>query len=160
MISLIAAAGKNNVIGSNNKLPWSIPEDLKYFKKTTSGKTIVMGRKTYESIGRPLPNRQNVILTKNQNYTAPDCLVINSKEELSATENNDEIFIIGGSQIYKLFWEQADRIYLTRIDKDFEGDAYFPDINPEKWQLTSSKKETSGGGLLLDFQIWERTKQN
>ena len=131
MISLIAAVSKNRVIGDSNKLIWHLPADLKRFKELTVDNSILMGRKTYESIGRPLPNRRNIIITKDENYKVDGCEVVNSIEEaLLLTSNN--CFIIGGGEIYKQTIDLADKIYLTIIDNDFTGDTYFPEIN-EKW---------------------------
>ena len=130
MITLIAACSKNRAIGKDNKLLWHLPSDLKRFKKLTTGKTIVMGRKTFDSIGRPLPNRKNIILTNNKNLQIEGCEVINSISELNTLE---DIIIIGGEQIYNLFIEHADIIELTLIDKEFEGDAFFPEIDLSKF---------------------------
>ncbi len=131
MISLIAAVSKNRVIGDSNKLIWHLPADLKRFKELTVGHSIVMGRKTYESIGRPLPNRRNIIITRDENYTVQDCEIVNSIEEALLITNND-CFIIGGGEIYKQTVTLANKIYLTLIDSDFAGDTYFPDID-QKW---------------------------
>lgn len=131
MISLIAAVSKNRVIGDSNKLIWHLPADLKRFKDLTVGNSILMGRKTYESIGRPLPNRRNIIITRDENYKVDGCEVVNSIEEALLLTSND-CFIIGGGEIYKQTIDLADKIYLTIIDNDFTGDTYFPEIN-EKW---------------------------
>lgn len=124
MVNLIVAYSQNRVIGINNKLPWNIPPDLKRFKQLTSGNVVVMGRKTYESIGRPLPNRKNIILTSNTNYIAPGCIVFNS--HLDILEKMGDIWVIGGEQIYKLFLPYVDKIEATIVDKYFRGDSYFP----------------------------------
>ena len=135
IISLIAAIGKNNVIGKDNSLPWKLPEDMKRFKELTSGKPVIMGRKTFESIGKPLPNRKNIIITRDKNYRAKNCIVVHSVEgALKAAKGNEEVMIIGGEQIFKLFLPIANRMYLTFIDEDFEGDAYFPDYNKNEWK--------------------------
>lgn len=131
MISLIAAVSKNGVIGDSNKLIWHLPADLKRFKELTVGHSIVMGRKTYESIGRPLPDRRNIIITRDENYKVQDCEIVNSIEEALLITNND-CFIIGGGEIYKQTVTLANKIYLTLIDSDFVGDTYFPDID-QKW---------------------------
>ena len=130
MITLIAACSKNRVIGKDNKLLWYLPNDLKRFKRLTTGKTILMGRKTFESIGKPLPNRKNIILSNNIDLHIDGCEIINDINQLNLTE---DIVIIGGEQIYKLFIDRADLIELTLIDKDFEGDAFFPDIDLSKF---------------------------
>lgn len=132
MIKIIVAASKNGVIGNNNSLIWKLPNDLKRFKEITTGNTVVMGRKTYESIGRPLPNRRNIIITKKIDYNIDDCEVVNSLEEALMLCNND-CFIIGGGEIYKQILPITDIIYLTRIDEDFEGDTYFPELNKDEW---------------------------
>lgn len=136
-ITLVAAIASNNVIGKENSLPWNIPEDLKRFKQMTSGHTILMGRKTFDSIGRPLPNRQNIVMTKNENFEREGIKVINDfKEALELIrESNQDIFVIGGSKIYELFEPVANALAITRILKDFEGDAFFPDINWDLWQI-------------------------
>lgn len=130
MISIIVATSKNRVIGNNNSLIWKLPADLKRFKQITTGNTIVMGRKTYESIGKPLPNRRNIIITRDTNYLVDNCEIVNSLEEALMLCNND-CFIIGGGEIYKQSIDIADRIYLTLVQEDFEGDTYFPEIGKE-----------------------------
>ena len=130
IISLIAAVGKNNVIGTDNKLPWKLSADLKRFKAITSGKPVAMGRKTFESIGKPLPNRTNIIITRDKNYKADGCVVVHSAEEaLNAAKGNAEIMIIGGEQIFKEFLPIANKLYLTYINYDFEGDILFHEFN-------------------------------
>ena len=136
-ITLVAAIASNNVIGKENSLPWNIPEDLKRFKQMTSGHTILMGRKTFDSIGRPLPNRQNIVMTKDENFEREGIKVINDFDEALELikESNEDVFVIGGSKIYELFEPVANTLAITRILKDFEGDAFFPDINWELWQI-------------------------
>ena len=136
-ITLVAAIASNNVIGKENSLPWNIPEDLKRFKQMTSGHTILMGRKTFDSIGRPLPNRQNIVMTKDKNFEQEGIKVINDFDEALELikESNDDIFVIGGSKIYELFEPVANSLAITRILKDFDGDAFFPDINWDLWQI-------------------------
>ncbi|MBI2541424.1 type 3 dihydrofolate reductase [Candidatus Woesearchaeota archaeon] len=134
-ISLIAAMGRNRVIGKDSSLPWKLPEDMKRFKELTLNKPVVMGRKTFESIGKPLPNRKNIILTKDKNYKKEGCIVVHSAEEaLNAAKENEEIMVIGGGQVFKEFLPMADRMYLTFIDEDFEGDSYFPEYDKEEWK--------------------------
>jgi dihydrofolate reductase len=130
MISIIVATSKNRVIGNNKSLIWKLPADLKRFKQITTGNTIVMGRKTYESIGKPLPNRRNIIITRDTNYLVDNCEIVNSLEEALMLCNND-CFIIGGGEIYKQSIDIADKIYLTLVQEDFEGDTYFPEIGKE-----------------------------
>jgi dihydrofolate reductase len=138
IISLIAAMDKNRVIGKGGKLPWNLPADMKYFKDKTLGKPIIMGRKTYESLGKPLPNRKNIIITHDQDYKAEGCIVVHSAEEaLKAAEGNEEVMIIGGSQIYKELLPKANRMYLTIVDADFEGDAFFLEYDVKEWKETA-----------------------
>ena len=136
-ITLVAAIASNNVIGKENSLPWNIPEDLKRFKQMTSGHTILMGRKTFDSIGRPLPNRQNIVMTKDENFEQEGIKVINDFDEALELikESNEDVFVIGGSKIYELFEPVANSLAITRILKDFEGDAFFPNINWDLWQI-------------------------
>ena len=141
-ITLVAAIASNNVIGKENSLPWNIPEDLKRFKQMTSGHTILMGRKTFDSIGRPLPNRQNIVMTKDENFDQEGIKVINDFDEALELikESNDDIFVIGGSKIYELFEPVANSLAITRILKDFKGDAFFPNINWDLWQIEKEAK--------------------
>ena len=132
MIKIIVATSKDWVIGNDNTLIWHLPADLKNFKKLTTGSAIIMGRKTYESIGKPLPDRRNIIITRDTNYLVEGCEVVNSIEEALLLCNSD-CFIIGGGEIYKQVLPIADEIYLTLIDEDFEGDTYFPEIKEEEW---------------------------
>jgi len=156
IISLIAALGKNNVIGVDNKLPWKLSADLKRFKAITSGKPVIMGRKTFESIGRPLPNRTNIIITRDKNYRADGCVIVNSAEEaLNAAKENEEVMIIGGAQIYAEFLPKANKMYLTVIEKEFEGDAYFPEYNDHEWKIIH-KEDHEDDGLRYSFVDLER----
>ena len=141
-ITLVAAIAKNNIIGINNSLPWNIPEDLKKFKAMTSGHPILMGRKTFESIGRPLPNRKNIVLTSDEKYFFKGIDITNSFVEAInlIKELNEEIFIIGGSSIYKLFESSASQLAITHIEKEFEGDSYFPAFNWSRWEIKSEEK--------------------
>lgn len=140
MISIIVATDKNNLIGKDNDLPWRIPADLAYFKKITSGSTVVMGRKTYESIGKPLPNRRNIILSR-KGFSAEGCDTLHSLEEVKAhVQDNEELFIIGGAHIFKEALRFADFLYLTYIDEEFQGDTYFPSIDEKDWELLSEVK--------------------
>jgi len=137
IISLIAAMDKNRVIGNKGKLPWNLPADMKFFRDKTRGKPVIMGRKTYESIGKPLPDRKNIIITHDNEYKA-DCTIVHSADEaVIAADNVEEVMVIGGSQIYKEFFPKANRIYLTKIDAEFEGDTYFPEFKIEEWKEVS-----------------------
>jgi dihydrofolate reductase len=139
-ISLIAAAAENNTIGKDNQLIWKMPADMKFFREKTSGHHIIMGRKTYESTG-VLPKRTSIIISRNQNLTIPEnCLLANSIEDaISKVKNDDEVFIIGGADIYKQSLAVADKIYLTRIHHTFDGDAHFPEIDKSKWEVVSER---------------------
>ncbi len=144
ILSIIVAASDNNVIGKDNDLIWHLPADMKFFKDTTTGHPVIMGRKNYESIPlkyRPLSNRTNIIVSRQNNFTAPGCLVCNSIEAAinKAKEISEgEIFIIGGAQIYAQTIDLVDKIYLTRVHHQFEGDAHFPELNTDEFDLKSS----------------------
>jgi dihydrofolate reductase len=140
MVTIIAAIANNNALGKDNDLIWHLPADLKRFKKVTSGHHIIMGRNTFESIGKPLPNRTTVIITRNESYSADGCIVVNSLEEAIEVSKNDEnIFIIGGAQIYKQAIEKnlADQLDITKVHHSFEADVYFPEIDTTIWEETS-----------------------
>ena len=137
MIKIIVATSRNKVIGISNNLIWYLPADLKRFKEITTGNTIVMGRKTYESIGKPLPNRRNIVITRDVNYEVDGCEIVNSLEE-ALMISNQNCFIIGGGEIYKQSMGIADQIYLTLVHEDFEGDTTFPEIGSE-WKMVTSQ---------------------
>jgi len=138
VISILVAASRNGVIGANNKLPWHLPADLKRFKQLTMGHPILLGRKTFESIGKPLPGRTNIVITRQKNFQACGTTVVHSLEEaLLLCENEKEAFVIGGSEIYKQALPVADRIYLTRVNQDFEGDTTLFEIDPKIWKEIS-----------------------
>ena len=154
-ITIVAAIASNNVIGQKNSLPWDIPEDLKRFKQLTSGHTILMGRKTFDSIGRPLPNRTNIVMTRDTNYQKKGIeIVFDEREALNLIKDlNQEVFVIGGSKIYELFEPWATSLMITRVMKDFEGDAFFPEINWNSWQIESKEEfldEKSGISCKLE----------
>ncbi len=145
-LSLIVAMSRNAVIGIDNQLPWHLPEDLKYFKSVTMGKPIIMGRKTYDSIGRPLPGRTNIVITRDPSWQAEGVSVAQTLEaalSLGQVACNaagaDEIMVIGGEQIYRMTLPAADRLYLTQVDAEVEGDAFFPDIDLDQWQQVSER---------------------
>ncbi len=156
MIKLIVAISKNRVIGDSNKLIWHLPSDLKRFKEITTGHPIVMGRKTFQSIGRPLPNRRNIIITRDDKFEVEGCEVVNSIEEAFLLTNSD-CFIIGGGEIYKQSLHLADKIYMTLIDEDFEGDTTFPELD-KSWYISKqedfSKDEKNPHNY--SFMIYER----
>lgn len=139
--SFIVARADNGVIGKDNGLIWHMPHDLKFFKETTSGHYVLMGRKSYESVGKPLPNRLNIIITRNTDYAVEGALVVHSlleALELAEKQKQQEVFILGGGEIYRQALEKklVDRIYLTEIKDTFEGDTYFPELNPDEWKQT------------------------
>ena len=134
IVSIIAAIGKNRVIGNDNNLPWRLPADMKRFRKLTLGKQVVMGQRTFESIGKALPGRTNIVLSNNPGFRAKDCLVAHSLEEALNAAKEEEVMIVGGESVYKQFLPLADRMYLTLIDEEFAGDAYFPEYNSEEWE--------------------------
>jgi dihydrofolate reductase len=136
MISFVVAMDENRAIGKDNDLPWYLPNDLKHFKKTTMGKPIVMGRKTYESIGKPLPGRENIVVTRDQSYEAEGTTIVHSVDEVLQI-NAEEICVIGGSEIFKQFLPVADRLYITEIHHTFEADTYFPELNDNEWKEVS-----------------------
>lgn len=140
MISIVVATARNNVIGKRNALPWDLPNDLKHFREITSGHTIVMGRKTFESIGRPLPRRVNIVITRQANYKPEGVIVVGSLEEALAKAGDGEVFIIGGGEIFKEALPRVDRIYLTRVDADIEGDVFFPELDPAEWKEVSREE--------------------
>lgn len=142
MISLIWAMDENQVIGKDNQLPWHLPEDLKFFKRTTMGHPIAMGRKTQQSIGRILPGRENIIITRNRDFVCEGCTILHTIAELLdyANKTNEEVFVIGGAEIFKEVLQVADRLYLTMIYETFPGDTYFPEINLNDWHLESCEK--------------------
>ncbi len=135
-IAAIVAMSENGVIGRDNKLPWHLPADLQYFKKTTMGKPIIMGRKTYESIGRPLPGRCNIVVTRDAAFQAPGCVVVHTVDAAfaAAPAESEEIFIIGGAQLYETMLPKLQRLYVTLVHATVQGDAYFPHIDETLWQ--------------------------
>ncbi|MCT6926239.1 dihydrofolate reductase [Metasolibacillus sp.] len=156
MISLIVAHDKNRVIGYKNEMPWHLPGDLKYFKEMTMGKPVIMGRKTFESIGKALPGRRNIVITRNAAYVADNIEVVGSLEEaLALVQDEPEIMVIGGEQIFKLALALADRLYITEIDYAFEGDTYFPAY--EGWQLVSEREPVQAKeGYFFTYCIYEK----
>src|SRR5476651_871439 len=136
-LSIIVAISENNAIGKNNQLLWYLPADLKHFKDITSGHTVIMGRKTFDSVGKPLPRRRNIIITR-QDISIEGCEVVKSIEAaLELCKNEPEVFIVGGAEIYRQSMHLTDRIYLTIVHKEFDGDSYFPEIEPNEWTETA-----------------------
>ena len=151
-ITLIAAVSENNALGKNNQLIWHLSEDLKRFKRLTQGHSIIMGRKTFESMPKALPNRKNIILTRNKGYKAQNAWVVHTIEEaLKLTEGDSQPFIIGGGEIYKLFLYHADRIELTRVHGNFEADTFFPEIDYKNWELVEEEKHLSSENQPYDY---------
>lgn len=164
ILSAIVATAKNNVIGKDNDIPWYLPADLKYFKKITIGHHIIMGRKCYESIGRPLPKRTNVVVTRNPFFIATGCLIAHNVAEavaLAEANGESEVFIIGGGQIYEIAMPYIDRLYLTEVDLSVEGDIFFPEIDENLWKLTSEEKHSADekNEHNYTFKILERIKK-
>lgn len=160
-ISLLVAADENNVIGKDNKLPWHLPADLKYFKNLTWSMPVLMGRKTFESVGKPLPGRRNIVITYNKTWAAEGAEVAHSiGEAIALAKESDvkEIFVIGGAEIFKEVLPKANRIYLTRIHHQFEGDVFLPPVNNTEWQLVKTIDCNKDDKNTYDysFQTWER----
>jgi len=146
ILSAIAAMAENNTIGLNNSLPWHLTADLKRFKAITTGRPIIMGRKTFLSIGRPLPNRTNIVITRDRGFKAEGCLIANSIDDaiaLAEQHATDEVFVIGGEEIYRQLLPKVSRLYLTIVHHPFEGDAYFPTLMPGEWQEVSRERHAS-----------------
>lgn len=139
--SIIVAMDKNRVIGKKNDIPWRIPNDWEYVKNTTKGHTIILGRKNFESIGRVLPNRSNIILTRDTNFTYKECEIVHSlRDVFELCKKRKEIFIFGGEQIYNMFLPYVEKIYITKIHHEFEGDTFFPEVNFDEWKEVSVEK--------------------
>lgn len=156
MITIIAAIGLNNELGKNNDLIWHLSADLKRFKKVTTGHTIVMGRKTFESIGKPLPNRKTVIITRDRSYNVEGCFTVNSLEEaIQNHKDNNEFFIIGGAQIYSETIQKgyADKLDLTLVKETFDADVFFPEINPMDWKITQREDFSADEKNKYDYSF-------
>jgi len=154
MITIIAAIAKENALGKDNQLIWHLPNDLKRFKKVTSGHHVIMGRKTFESLGKPLPNRVNIIITRNNDYTAPGCVVVHSLQEaVKAAKEDPNPFILGGAQIYKQALEVADVLDLTFVHHSFNADAFFPTIDMEIWQENSREDFNADEKNKFDYSF-------
>jgi len=144
LVSIIAAMDRNHLIGNKNQLPWHLPADLAHFKQVTMGKPIIMGRKTFESIGRPLPGRTNIIMTRSADFHAEGVLVAHSLEQaLDFASAEEEVMIIGGSTIYELALPRADRLYMTYVENACEGDAWFPEFDIERWHVIDSEQHAA-----------------
>lgn len=164
-ISLVVAASENNVIGKDNRLLWHLPNDMKFFKNTTWGMPVIMGRKTYESLGKPLAGRTNIVMTRDKSWTANGTTVTSNMDEaMSAAGETDakEIFVIGGGEIFKQVLPQANRVYLTRVHATLEGDAFFPELPAKEWKLLSQLDFTADAkhAYAYSFQVWQRNAQS
>jgi dihydrofolate reductase len=160
-VSLIAAMGENRELGLDNRLPWHLPDDLKRFKAITKNHAVIMGRKTYESIGKPLPNRKNIIVTRNKNYKAEGCTVVNSIEEaINEAGDDHEVFVIGGSEIYAAALPRADKMYLTFVATSLAADARFPEFNEKEWRILGEEPHARDEKHPHSFvyKVYERIK--
>ena len=160
MIAIVAAIARNGVIGRNGKIPWHLPADLLVFKCLTMGHAVVMGRKTHESIGKALPGRFNIVLTRDKKYLAPDCVITDSANAALVAAKDREVYIIGGAEVYKRFLKVADKMHLTFIDEDFEGDAYFPPVDWNEWKEVKYLKGVKNEKNPHDFcfKVFERIR--
>lgn len=152
MIILIAAAAQNNALGKNNQLVWHLPNDFKRFKALTTGHHIIMGRKTFESFPKPLPNRTHIVISRQDNYSPEGCIVVDSMEKaLEIVPKDKNVFIIGGGEIYRIGIHLADKIELTRISETFEADTFFPEIDPDQWELEQEEFHSKDENHQYDF---------
>ncbi|RNL81635.1 dihydrofolate reductase [Sinomicrobium pectinilyticum] len=152
MVTIIAAAAENNALGKDNDLVWHLPDDFKRFKALTTGHHIIMGRKTFESFPKPLPNRVHILVTRQEDYQKEGCITVNSIEEaLALAKEDNQPFIIGGGEIYRLGMPYTDKIELTRVHGEFEADTFFPEIDPEQWELTGSEYHSKDERHNYDF---------
>lgn len=159
MLSLIVAIAKNNVIGKENKLVWHMPADMRFFKNTTMGHTLIMGRKTFESFGKPLSGRKSIVITRQNDWQYEGVVVVHSLEDaIKVAPKDEEVFIIGGAEIYRQAMPLCNKMYLTIIHHDFEGDTLFPDIDFSQWNLTSDEKHLADEKNAYDFsfRVYER----
>lgn len=159
ILSMIVAASENNAIGKDNDLLWHLPKDLKYFKETTKGHHIIMGRKTFDSVGKPLPGRTNIVISRREDFH-PEGVVraSNLENAIELVEDDQEPFVVGGAQIYEQALDYVDRIYLTRVHAHVNGDTHFPDLNPDEWQrvLHENHKKDEQHAFDFSFEVWER----
>lgn len=161
IISLVVAAATNNAIGKEGKLPWHLPNDMKHFKNVTWGMPVIMGRKTFESLGKALPGRKNIVITRQTDWKVPGAVVVKNMEDalfVAKETDANEIMVIGGGEIYKAFFDKAKRIYITRVEAEPEADTFFPVIAHEHWHLVSQKNYEADekNDYNYSFQTWER----
>jgi dihydrofolate reductase len=160
MIIMIAAAAENNALGKDNELVWHLPDDFKRFKNLTSGHPIIMGRKTFESFQKPLPNRLHIIITRQKNYQAEGCLVVSNLENaIALTDKNQDAFVIGGGEIYQQALSFTDKIELTRVHDSFEADTFFPEIDEKEWQLIQEEYHPKDEKHKIDFTYQTFTRK-
>ncbi len=164
-LSIIVAASTNNVIGKDGKMPWHLPNDLKHFKNITWAMPVIMGRKTFESMGKPLPGRKSIIITRQKDYKPDGTIAVQSLEDaIAAAKEMDvkEVFVIGGGEIYRMAWGKASRIYLTRVQLETAGDTFFPEIDVTEWKLTNQKnfEGDEKNPFPHSFQTWEKIISN
>ena len=159
MITMIAAAAENNALGKDNKIVWHLPDDFKRFKQITSGHHIIMGRKTFESFPKPLPNRTHIVISRQENYQPNGCIVVSSLEAaIAESPKNEDVFIIGGGQIYDLALQLTDKIELTRVHGVFEADAFFPELDLKNWALVFEEKHHKDDRHNFDFTFQTYTR--
>jgi dihydrofolate reductase len=163
MISLIAALASNRAIGKNNELLWQLPEDMRHFRETTRGKPVIMGRKTWESLPerfRPLPGRHNIVISRNPAFAAPGATLAGSLEDAlrmaAAKGSSDEVFVIGGAEIYRQALPISSRLYLTEVEECVDGDVFFPPTPPQDWQEISRQRQPGTGGPAFSFVVYQR----
>lgn len=160
-ISVIVAVSSNQVIGNKNKLPWHLSADLKYFKRKTMGHPVIMGRKTHESIGRPLPGRTNIVITRKLNYELPGCIVVNSlPEAINLCTDEEEVFVIGGAEVILQAIDDADRVYLTLVHQEFEGDSFLPPFNMNLWHEISREDHQADQNNAYNYSFIVLEKRN
>jgi len=155
-VAIIAALARNRAIGRDNGMPWRLPEDLKRFRRLTMGHAVIMGRKTFDSIGSPLAGRSNIVLTRSGDWSAPGCLVARSfGAALAAVGESRDAFVIGGAEIYALAMPHAGRLFMTEIERDFDGDAFFPEFDRSRWREVSRERRASAGAEAFDYDFVE-----
>jgi dihydrofolate reductase len=162
ILSLVVAASTNNAIGKDNQLLWNLPNDMKFFKNVTWGMPVIMGRKTFDSLGKALTGRKNIVITRQNGWKADNVIVVKSLDDaifVAKETDANEIMVIGGGEIFKIAFEKAKRIYITRVKAELEGDTYFPEIDPKAWHLVSQKDHEADEkhAYAYSFQIWEKT---
>lgn len=160
-ISLVVAAATNNSIGKDGKMPWHLPNDMKHFKNLTWGMPVIMGRKTFESLGKALPGRKNIVVSRQPAFSAPGAVMVKNLEDalfVAREADANEVMVIGGGEIYRALMDRAQRIYLTRVEAEPEGDTFFPSLNPRQWHLLSQKNHEADAknDYNYSFQCWER----